>query len=329
MKGLRAELSCGKAHVDARGQTAFFAAKLCSFLPASWGEKGSQSPGLRLGAALLLLGSACFGAEFSGSSAFKYTQAAVGFGPRPSGSAANRQLQGYIRAQLRTFKCELIEDPFIGKTPKGDVPMTNIIAKFPGKSGRAIAVTGHFDTKLFPGRKFVGANDGGSSTGLLLELARNLAQTEHRDDLYVVFFDGEEAVGDWSETDSVYGSRHLAYKWKGDGTLAKLKALINVDMIGDKSLGVLIEKNSTASVQKLVWKTAYDLGYKAYFLDTGEEVDDDHMPFLKLGVPSLDLIDFDYDPWHKDSDTLDKLSPKSLEIVGAVVLESVRRLDRE
>jgi Zn-dependent M28 family amino/carboxypeptidase len=278
---------------------------------------------------LLLGATAGFGADFSGASAFKYTQAAVAFGPRPSGSAANRQLQAYIRAQLHNWKCEVMEDPFIGKTPNGDVPMTNIIARFPGKSGHAIAVTGHFDTKLFPGRKFVGANDGGSSTGLLLELARDLSDTQHGDDIYVVFFDGEEATGEWTETDSVYGSRHLAYKWKADGTLKKLKALINVDMIGDKSLDVLIEENSTVSLRKQVWQAAADLGYKAYFLDSGEKVDDDHMPFIKLGVPSLDLIDFDYDPWHKDSDTMDKLSPKSLEIVGAVVLESVKRIDHQ
>jgi len=278
---------------------------------------------------MILFATAAWAADFSGASAFKYTQSAVGFGPRPSGSAANRELQAYIRTQLRMLKCELIEDPFVGKTPKGDVPMTNIIAKFPGKSGHAIVVTGHFDTKLFPGRKFVGANDGGSSTGLLLELARALSGSTRVDDVYVVFFDGEEAVNDWTETDSVYGSRHLAYKWKADGILAQIKALINVDMIGDKSLGILIEENSTASLRKLVWNTASDLGYKAYFLDTGEKVDDDHMPFLKLGVPSLDLIDFDYPPWHKDSDTMDKLSVKSLEIVGTVVLESVKRLERQ
>jgi hypothetical protein len=272
---------------------------------------------------------ACHAADFSGASAFKYTQAAVAFGPRPSGSQANRELQAYIRTQLRMLKCEMTEDPFVAKTPNGDIPMTNIIAKFPGRSGHAIVVTGHFDTKLFPGRKFVGANDGGSSTGLLLELARDLNGTTRVDDVYVVFFDGEEAVNDWTETDSVYGSRHLAYKWKADGTLARIKALINVDMIGDKSLGVLIEENSTASLRKLVWTAASELGYKAYFLDSGEKVDDDHMPFLNLGVPSLDIIDFDYDPWHKDSDTLDKLSAKSLEIVGTVVLESIHRLERQ
>lgn len=272
--------------------------------------------------------SSCFAADFSGASAFKYTQAAVAFGPRPSGSAANRQLQAYIRAQLRLFKCEVTEDPFTAKTPRGDVRMTNIIAKFPGKSGHAIAVTGHFDTKFFPGRKFVGANDAGSSTGLLLELARDLSGTTRIDDVYVVFFDGEEAVGEWTDTDSVYGSRHLAYKWKADGPLARIKALINVDMIGDKSLDILLDENSTPWLRKLVWNTAAELGYKAYFLETGEKMDDDHMPFIKLGVPSLDLIDFDYDPWHKDSDTMDKLSPKSLDIVGTVVLESIHKLER-
>jgi Zn-dependent M28 family amino/carboxypeptidase len=284
-----------------------FRAKICFFLAAA----------------------SCFAADFSGASAFKYTQAAVAFGPRPSGSAANRQLQSYIRTQLHLLKCEVIEDPFTAKTFKGDIPMTNIIARFPGKSGHAIVVSGHFDTKLYPGRKFVGANDGGSSTGFLLEFARALSGAPRVDDVYVVFFDGEEALAEWTETDSVYGSRHLAYKWKADGTLAKIKALINVDMIGDKSLDILLDENSTASLRKLVWNTAAELGYKAYFLDTPEKMEDDHMPFIKLGVPSLDLIDFDYDPWHKDSDTMDKLSPKSLDIVGTVVLESIHRIERQ
>jgi len=281
------------------------------------------------GSGVLLLAATAFASDFSGASAFKYTQAAVAFGPRPSGSAANRQLQAYIRAQLHLLKCEVTEDPFTAKTLKGDIPMTNIIAKFPGKSGKAIVVSGHFDTKLYPGRKFVGANDGGSSTGLLLELARDLSATPRVDDVYVVFFDGEEALAEWTETDSVYGSRHLAYKWKADGTLARMKALINVDMIGDKSLGILLDENSTPSLRKLVWTTAAELGYKAYFLDTPEKMEDDHMPFIKLGVPSLDLIDFDYDPWHKDSDTMDKLSPKSFDIVGTVVLESVHKLEHQ
>src|SRR6185295_13140739 len=136
-------------------------------------------------------------------------------------------------ANLKACGCQVAEDPFTAKTPKGDIAMKNIIAKFPGKSGKAIVITGHFDTKLFPGRKFVGANDGGSSTGLLLELARVLAHQPRNDDVYLVWFDGEEAVRtEWAGQDNLYGSRHLAELWSKNGTAAKIKGLINVDMIG-------------------------------------------------------------------------------------------------
>jgi Zn-dependent M28 family amino/carboxypeptidase len=269
------------------------------------------------------------GAELSGISALEYTRKAVAFGPRPAGSSANKALQAYIIARLKTHGCEITEDAFTATTPKGPIAMKNIIAKFPGKSGRAIALTGHFDTKLFPGRKFVGASDGGSSTGLLLELAAVLAKQPRTDDIYVVFFDGEEAFGDWSDTDSVYGSRHLAAKWRGDGTLARLKALINLDMIGDKRLNIRQEANSSPSLRRLFWTTASELGYKVYFPDEQIATDDDHMPFIRLGVPAIDIIDFDYPPWHTDSDTMDKLSAQSLEIVGTVTLEVVRRLEHQ
>src|SRR6185437_13735859 len=164
--------------------------------------------------------------------------------------------------------CELIEDAFTASTPKGQIAMKNIIAKFPGKSGRAIAITGHFDTKLFPGRKFVGANDGGSSTGLLLELAHVLAHQARTDDVYLVWFDGEEAIREnWEGDDNLYGSRHLADRWRKDGTLARMKALINVDMIGDKRLNIKKESYSSPVLNKLVWTVAADLGYQAYFPD--------------------------------------------------------------
>jgi len=207
--------------------------------------------------------------------------------------------------------------------------MKNIIAKFPGKSGKAIVITGHYDTKYFPGRKFVGASDGGSSTGLLLEMARVLARQTRTDDVYLVWFDGEEAVGEWSDTDSVYGSRHLAERWRGDGTLRVVKALINVDMIGDKNLNIDQETSGNQALNRLVWRTAADLGYSANFTQLSRATDDDHMPFVKLGVPAIDLIDFDYDPWHTDNDTMDKLSAQSLEIVGNVVLEAIGRLERQ
>jgi Zn-dependent M28 family amino/carboxypeptidase len=274
-------------------------------------------------------------ADFSGEAALEFTRRAVAFGPRPSGSAAIRQLQAYILEQLKQCKCQVTEDAFTAPTPRGEVAMKNIIAKFPGKARtagapvNAIAVTGHFDTKYFPGRKFVGASDGGSSTGLLLELAKVFAGEARTDDLYIVFFDGEEAVGDWTETDKLYGSRHLAQRWRSDGTLARLKGLINVDMIGDRSLNIRQETNSNARLRQLVWRTAADLGYQAFFVQSTITIDDDHMPFLELGVPAVDLIDFDYAPWHEDTDTMDKLSAQSLQIVGRVVAESVRRLERQ
>ncbi|HEY7335805.1 MAG TPA: M28 family peptidase [Bryobacteraceae bacterium] len=268
-------------------------------------------------------------AAFSGAGALDYASHAVSFGPRPSGSEANKKLQAYILEQVRVRGAQVTEDSFTAKTPRGMVPMTNIIVKFPGTSGRAIAITGHFDTKYFPGRHFVGANDGASSTAVLIELAHALAGETRKDDVYLVFFDGEEAVGEWTDTDSVYGSRHLAAKWRMDGTWRKLKALINVDMIGDKHLDILQDKNSDPTLRRLVWKAASDLGYQAYFTNQSEPMDDDHMPFVRIGVPSLDIIDFDYDPWHKDTDTMDKISGQSMEIVGTVVLESIHRLERQ
>ena len=208
--------------------------------------------------------------------------------------------------------------------------MRNIIAKFPGHSGRAVVVTGHFDTKPMPGQNFVGANDGGSSTGFLLELARVVNTMPHRDDICLVWFDGEEAFGEWSDSNGIYGSKHLADKWSRDGTLARIKALINVDMIGDKDLGIMQEGNSSPALLKLVWQTAHDLGYGKYFLDTGFATEDDHLPFLRQGVQALDLIDFDYGPnnsyWHTPKDTMDKLAAHSLDIVGNVVVGVLRKL---
>lgn len=268
-------------------------------------------------------------ADFSGTSALEFTRRAVEFGPRPSGSEANRKLQAYIVAQLKTSGAEVTEDPFTGQTPKGPVAMKNIIAKFPGKSGRAIAITGHFDTKLFPGRNFVGASDGGSSTGFLLELARVVAHQPRVDDLYLVFFDGEEAVREeWIDPDNLYGSRHLADRWRKEGTLARLKALINIDMIGDKNLDIKQETQGNAALRKLVWTTAAELGYGAYFQNDQQGEEDDHMPFVKLGVAAIDIIDIDYPPWHKDTDTMDKLSAQSFDIVGTVIVEVIHRLER-
>ena len=266
---------------------------------------------------------------FSGAAALNFTAKVVAFGMRPSGSAANVKQREYIHAQLATCRCEVSSDSFTAQTPDGPVAMENIIAKFPGKSGRAIAITGHFDTKKMAG--FVGANDGGSSTGILLEMAAVLAGKPRTDDIYLVFFDGEEAVRDWTDTDSVYGSRHLAAKWSADGTNRRLKALINVDMTGDKDLDIVYEYSSSASLRKLVWDAADALGYSANFLRQPSSVEDDHIPFLKAGVRAVDMIDFESQDtfWHTPQDTMDKLSAHSFEIIGAVVLKSIAELEEQ
>jgi Zn-dependent M28 family amino/carboxypeptidase len=269
-------------------------------------------------------------AEFSGESAYRYTEKAVSFGPRIPGSRALEQLRQFILAELKPLGCQVKLDSFTAKTPLGPIEMKNIIARFPGNSGRAVAVTGHYDTKLFHEFRFVGANDGGSSTGFLLELARVLAKQPRKDDVYLVWFDGEEALVNWSAEDGLYGSRRLAERWSVDGTARDLKALINVDMIGDKDLRILREMNSSSSLTNLIWQAARDLGYGSHFANEEISIEDDHMPFLRIGVRAVDLIDFSYGPdhswWHTAQDTLDKLSPRSFQIVGEVVVESLRRL---
>ena len=281
-------------------------------------------------ALLILLACTAAAADFSGSAALEFTRKAVAFGQRPPGSAANKRLQAYIETQLQNLNCQTSFDGFAAQTPAGSIAMRNIIAKFPGKSGRAIVITGHFDTKPMPGRVFVGANDGGASTGFLLELARVVNSMSHLDDIYLVWFDGEEAFGEWSDTNGIYGSRHLADKWSRDGMLVHIKALINVDMIGDKDLGILEDSNSSRSLLRLVWQTANDLGYGKYFLDAATPMEDDHMPFVRKGVNALDLIDFDYGPnnayWHDEQDTIDKVSAHSLEVVGNVLVAVLRKL---
>jgi Zn-dependent M28 family amino/carboxypeptidase len=272
-------------------------------------------------------------AEFSGAEALAFTKRIVSFGPRPAGSEAIRKLQAYILGELKALGCQVIQDDFMASTPLGQTPMKNIIARFPGKSGKIVVITGHYDTKSMPGTYFVGANDGGSSAAFVLEMAKVLAHSPHQDDVWLVWFDGEEAVAQWSDYDSLYGSRHLAERWSADGTLARVKALINVDMIGDRDLQILEDMNSAAPLREKVWQIADRLGYGKHFLRNQSAIEDDHIPFLRRGVNALDLIDLDYGPdnsyWHTDKDTMDKLSAASFEIVGRVVLATLKELERE
>jgi Peptidase family M28 len=271
-------------------------------------------------------------AEFNGAEALEFTKVLVAFGPRPSGSEAIRKTQAYILGELKALGYQVIQDNFNGATPLGLTPMKNIIARSPGKSGKIVTITGHYDTKSMPGTFFVGANDGGSSAGFLLELAKAIAHDPRQDEVQLVWFDGEEAVAQWTESDSLYGSRHLADRWTADGTLARITALINVDMIGDKDLDILNDLNSSAPLRQLVWRVADQLGYGQHFLRQQSAIEDDHIPFLRRGVNALDLIDFTYGPnnsfWHNDKDTVDKLSAESFQTVGRVLLETLKELER-
>lgn len=276
-----------------------------------------------------LLFASITGGRFSGTSAYDFTRAVVSLGPRPVGARPHAAAELYIESQIRLNKAELLNDTFTAWTPDGRMPMKNIIARFPGTTGRAVVFSGHYDTKKMAG--FWGANDGGSSTGFLLELLRVLAKQKHSDDLYLVWFDGEEAFREWSATDSCYGSRHLEEKWARDGTLSHIKALINVDMIGDKDLGIVDEENSSSELRKLVWDTARELGYGRYFLNVPNAIEDDHLPFVRAGINALDLIDFDYGPgnayWHKPQDVMEKLRPHSFQVVGDVLVAVLKKLE--
>jgi len=265
--------------------------------------------------------------------AMQYVKEIVAFGPRPIGSANHKKLEQYIISHLKGDHVE--DDSFTADTPEGKFPVRNIIAKFPGKKDGVIVIAGHYDTN-YPLRNtgYVGANDGGSSTAILLEIANQLrGRKGHGYSVWLLWTDGEEAVKQWSDTDSLYGVRHLAEKWQNDGTLKKIKAFLLADMIGDADLNIEREQNSTPWLEDLVLQAATRLGYQSHFYARTLAIDDDHLPFVRRGVPCADLIDLDYGYGnvfhHTPQDTVDKLSPKSLEIVGNVILQTVWMLDKK
>ena len=263
----------------------------------------------------------------------QYIKEIVAFGPRPIGSANHKKLENYIFAHLKGDQVD--SDSFTADTPEGKFPVRNIIAKYPGAKDGIIVIAGHYDTN-YPLRNiaYVGANDGGSSTAILLELAHQL-RGKKRDgySVWLVWTDGEEAVKQWSASDSLYGTRHLAAKWQNDGTLKQIKAFLLADMIGDADLNLERETNSTPWLEDLIYQAATNLGYQSHFFARTSAIEDDHLPFVQRGVPSADLIDLDYGYGnvfhHTPQDTIDKLSPKSLEIVGDVILQTIWMLDKK
>lgn len=267
-------------------------------------------------------------AAFDSSRAFEHMRQLVAIGPRPSGSAAIQQARGYIEAQLKAAGLTPQEQAFEAQTPFGVVRMANVIARIPGARPERILITGHFDTKLFRQFRFVGANDGGSSAAMLLELARVLKARKNTFTIELVFFDGEEAVlPEWGGTDHTYGSQHYVDAAKRDGSLASIKAMILFDMIGDRNLTIRKETRSTPWLTTLVWDSAKRLGHHDAFLDDAFEVEDDHQPFLDAGLPAVDIIDLEYSAWHTDKDTLDEVSARSLQTVGDVFLDAFPRIE--
>ncbi|HJX82561.1 MAG TPA: M28 family peptidase [Candidatus Udaeobacter sp.] len=260
--------------------------------------------------------------EISGEKAFAHVQRLVDFGPRPSGSEAIEKSRNYIEDQLRRSGWQVKRQVFIDDTPRGKVQFVNLIAQFPGQGNAApsFLLCSHYDTKTFDAIKFVGANDAGSSTGLLLELARVIGQHPNlAAKIELVFFDGEEAYDRFSETDGLYGSRYFARQLPGSSA-KQFRGGILFDMVGDRSLDVTLPVDSPPEIAKDIFAAAQALKLRSYFTYLDREMIDDHSPLNAIGIPTIDVIDFDYPWWHTAGDTIDKISPKSLQIVGSVAL---------
>ena len=262
--------------------------------------------------------------NFSGEQAFAHVQHLVELGPRPAGSEALEKSRLYIIEQLKSAGWTVARSEFSDQTPRGKVAFVNLIARFgtsEKKEAGQFLLCSHYDTKTFDTIRFVGANDGGSSTGLLIEMARVLALSPAlAAKIELLFFDGEEAFENFTATDGLYGSRHFAQELRDSGKAKSVRGGILFDMIGDKSLDVTLPSDSPADLTRNIFAAADALGQRAHFTYLDRGMTDDHTPLNEIGIPVIDLIDFDFPPWHTAGDTLDKISAESLEIVGRVAL---------
>jgi hypothetical protein len=277
---------------------------------------------------------------FDGERAFEHVRRQVEIGPRPAGSAELARTREYIAGELKSYGLNVTEDEFSATTPVGEKRFVNVMAEIAGESGDLVLLASHYDTKPIKEFRFVGANDGASSTGALLEIARVLAANPQkpRFTYRIVFFDGEEAFCfDWDECrnpngpDNTYGSRHYVAQLKEKNESQRVRAVILLDMVGYKDLRFGRDAEmSTPWLIEVVWRTARELGHGAQFVDTIEGVGgDDHEPFLRAGIESVDIIQLTTYPfWHTAEDTLDKISPHSLKIVGDVLLASLPRIEQ-
>ena len=270
---------------------------------------------------------------FDGAKAYDQVAKLVSFGPHPPDTPAIRAVQGYIHAQLESYGCAVEDDAFNAPSPMGNLAMKNIVAKIPGTGQGIILLMTHYDTKRAD--NFVGAEDGGSSTGLMLEMARDLCgKPKEPNSVWIAFLDGEEtqASFNWSTPDSVYGSRELAARMAVSGDLKRVRAVILADMVGQYNLRIPRDSDSPKWLTDVIWNTAARLGYRSTFVSRETGTEDDNIPFNERHVPTIDLIDLsDYQTlgyWHTAEDTLDKISPRSLAVTGHVILESVSELQK-
>lgn len=275
---------------------------------------------------------------FDGARAYEHVRHLVELGPRPPDSDAIHAAQAYIVGQLKSYGCAVEEHDFHGSSVLGDLAMKNIVAKAAGTSSSIVLFATHYDTVRLP--NFVGADDGGSGTATMLELARIVCARKNKLKVWIAFFDGEEAQGNWTErnsirwtaTNSTYGSREMAAGMALSGDLKRVKAMILADMIGPPHLKIKRETNSTPWLNDLLWDTAARLGYgnvfvNEYFPVTG----DDHLSFIRRSVAGCDIIDFSIEQtyWHTDQDTLDKIDPRSMAIVGHVFLAALPAIEKK
>jgi len=272
---------------------------------------------------------------FNGPRAFEDLATVVGFGPRISGSKALAELRALIKTELAQAGLAVDTHSFEADTPIGPLRMANVVGAVKGNRPGVIILGTHYETKYFPGFEFVGANDGGSTTAWMIEMARALGPEREGRSVWLCFFDGEEAFEAWSDVDGLYGSRAFVQRLRKRGDLSQVHAMINVDMIGDCFLGVKRDRFAPPWLTRAIWGTARDLGHGAYFLPFRDAVEDDHVPFRRAGLPAANIIDFSYggsavahrQNWHTANDTLERVCGESLQVVGDVIYHALPLVD--
>jgi glutaminyl-peptide cyclotransferase len=282
-------------------------------------------------------------AGVSGAHVFELTKQLLAVAPkRFAGSPGHAAVEAFIKSHFapEIAKGQFETDSFAPTTPIGAVPMRNYIVRYPGKKDGVIVLVSHYETN-YPLKDigFVGANDGACTSALLIAFGEYL-RTHPPDgySIWLVLDDGEEAIKEWGPSDSLYGTRHLAARWSGDGTIKKIKALMVADMIGDKDLNIDFDEESTPWLRDMLKVAAKNTGHSAgIYKNTVPGLGDDHIPFKMRGVPVLDLIDLDYGPHtdqtpdgyhHTAQDTIDKISAHSLQISADLITEMIKLINQ-